>query len=93
MLRKHSLKSRKYSQGSWQPFLKVIPKRLLNLLTVPDIAKVECEQELISVNRQIPKHNFLTIGVDFIAQLQKLDEHRFSFHINLDRNGIMFKIF
>ena len=45
--------------------------------------------ELASLTRQIPKHNMLVIGGDFNAQLGKLNNYKFSYHTNANRNGNM----
>ena len=54
--------------------------------------ELEVEQfymELASLTRQIPKHNMLVIGGDFNAQLGKLNNYKFSYHTNSNRNGNM----
>ena len=54
--------------------------------------ELEVEQfytEFASLTRQIPKHNMLVIGGDFNAQLGKLNNSKFSYHTNANRNGNM----
>ena len=54
--------------------------------------ELEVEQfymELASLTIQIPKHNMLVIGGDFNAQLGKLNNSKFSYHTNANRNGNM----
>ena len=54
--------------------------------------ELEVEQfymELASLTRQIPKQNMLVIGGDFNAQLGKLNNSKFSYHTNANRNGNM----
>ena len=54
--------------------------------------ELEVEQfyiELASLTRHIPKHNMLVIGGDFNAHLDKLNNYKFSYHTNANRNGNM----
>ena len=54
--------------------------------------ELEVEQfvmELASLTRQIPKHNMLVIGGDLNAHLVKLNNSKFSYHTNANRNGNM----
>ena len=46
---------------------------------------LKCE----SLTRQLPKYNMLVIGGDFNAQLGKLNNSKFSYHTNYNRNGNM----
>ena len=45
--------------------------------------------ELASITRQIPKHNILVIGCYFNAHLGILNNSKFSYHTNANRNGNM----
>jgi len=54
--------------------------------------EVETERfydELSSIIRQIPKHNVLLIGGDFNAHLGQENGHKFAYHQQTNRNGIM----
>ena len=45
--------------------------------------------EFASLTREIPKHNMLVMGGDFNAQLGKLNNSKFSYHTNANRNSNM----
>lgn len=48
-------------------------------------------EDLISVTRQVPKHNILIIAGDFNAHLGQLDGFRFAYHTQTNRNGSKLK--
>ena len=56
--------------------------------------ELEVEQfYMASLTRKIPKHNILVIGGDFNAQLGQLNNSKFSYHTNSNRNGNMLQNF
>ena len=63
-----------------------------NPTNVSDEVEVERFYEnLTSVTRQIPKHNFLVITGDFNAHLGQLDGLKYAYHYQTNRNGSMLK--
>ena len=59
---------------------------------VSDEVEVERFYEnLTSVTRQIPKHNFLVMAGDLNAHLGQLDGFKYAYHYQTNRNGSMLR--
>ena len=63
-----------------------------SLTNVSDETKVETfYEDLISVTRQVPKHNILIIAGDLNAHLGQLDGFKYAYHTQTNRNGSKLK--